>query len=122
MPKVAASILEAMDRVAKEAAETLGKLLNNNNNNKIVEDDQQLFRKLEVTITHNFRVSHQGLVEEKSLKSQKKKISWKFVYILAKQCRYPFNLTNLSKFELREFEIFSIQNLFGHPEQAIFST
>ena len=75
MPKVAASILEAMDRVAKEAAETLGKLLNNNNNNKIVEDDQQLFRKLEVIITHNFRVSHQGLVEEKSLKSQKKKIS-----------------------------------------------
>ena len=55
MPKVAASILEAMDRVAKEAAETLGKLLNNNNNNKIVEDDQQLFRKLEVIISRRNR-------------------------------------------------------------------
>ena len=55
MPKVAASILEAMDRVAKEATETLGKLLNNNNNNKIVEDDQQLFRKLEVIISRKIR-------------------------------------------------------------------
>ena len=48
MPKVAASILEAMDRVAKEAAETLGRLLNNNNNNRLLEDDQGLFHKLEV--------------------------------------------------------------------------
>ena len=54
MPKVAASILEAMDRVAKDAAETLGRLLNNNNNNSkngsnhLIEDDQQLYRKLEV--------------------------------------------------------------------------
>ena len=50
MPKVAASILESMDRVAREAAETLAKLLNNNNNLH----DQGLFHKLEVNISNQF--------------------------------------------------------------------
>ena len=50
MPKVTASILEAMDRVAREAAETVGKLLNNNNNSYSTRHshDQSLFHKLEV--------------------------------------------------------------------------
>ena len=51
MPKVTASILEAMDRVAKEAAETVGKLLNNNNNSYGTRHghDQSHFHKLEVS-------------------------------------------------------------------------
>ena len=51
MPKVTASILEAMDRVAREAAETVGKLLNNNNNSYGTRHshDQSLFHKLEVS-------------------------------------------------------------------------
>jgi hypothetical protein len=65
MPKVAASILEAMDRVAREAAETIDKILNRNNNNENENEneeendnkvlsirhghDQGLFIKLEVT-------------------------------------------------------------------------
>ena len=53
MPKVTASILEAMDRVAREAAETVGKLLNNNNNSYGTRHshDQSLFHKLEVSWT-----------------------------------------------------------------------
>ena len=47
MPKVAASILEAMDRVAREAAETVAKLLNINNNSRHG-GDQGPFHKLEV--------------------------------------------------------------------------
>ena len=58
MPKVAASILEAMDRVAKEAAETLGRLLNNNNNNRLLEDDQGLFHKLEVIFRFLVHCTH----------------------------------------------------------------
>ena len=52
MPKVTASILEAMDRVAKEAAETVGKLLNNNNNGYSTRHghDQSIFHKLEVSV------------------------------------------------------------------------
>ena len=51
MPKVTASILEAMDRVAREAADTVGKLLNNNNNSYSTRHshDQSLFHKLEVS-------------------------------------------------------------------------
>ena len=51
MPKVTASILEAMDRVAREAADTVGKLLNNNNNSYSPRHshDQSLFHKLEVS-------------------------------------------------------------------------
>ena len=51
MPKVTASILEAMDRVAREGAETVGKLLNNNNNSYSTRHshDQSLFHKLEVS-------------------------------------------------------------------------
>ena len=42
--------------------------------------------------------------------SQKSKYSWKFVYILAKQCRSPFNLTNVCQIKiliLCGFEIFT---------------
>ena len=47
MPKVTASILEAMDRVAKEAGETITKLLSVSNNNP-QNTDKTLFHKLEV--------------------------------------------------------------------------
>ena len=57
-------------------------------------------------------------------KSQKKKKSWKFVYILAKQCKCPFNLTiffdkkyqNSNFAQIWDFhQKLSIQNLLGHP-------
>ena len=44
--------------------------------------------------------------------------SWKFVYILANQCRSPFNLTI---FLTILWQKISIQNLLGHPEQFGFS-
>lgn len=59
MPKVASSIFEAMDRVAKEAAETISKMStnnNNNNNDKVIlrhGHDQGLFQKLEELIDVN---------------------------------------------------------------------
>ena len=46
---------------------------------------------------------------QKSSKSQKTKHSWKFVYILAKQCKWSFNLTRFSltkKIRNSTFEIF----------------
>ena len=57
MPKVTASILEAMDRVAREAAETVGKLLNNNNNSYTTRHgpDQGLFHKMEVSQRKKFQ-------------------------------------------------------------------
>ena len=40
-------------------------------------------------------------------KSQRQKNSWKFVYVLAKQCRSSFNLTN---FLVKNFKIFRISD------------
>ena len=57
-------------------------------------------------------------------KSQKTENSWKFVYILAKQCKFHFNLTIFfdKKYENSNFaqiwdfhKKLSIQNLLGHP-------
>ena len=66
MPKVSSSIFEAMDRVAKEAADTISKMSTNNNNddastddNKVIlasrthGHDQGLFQKLEVSMRKN---------------------------------------------------------------------
>ena len=57
MPKISSSILESMDRVAKEAAETISKVSNQNNNNNNSSDKiirhghhQGLFQKLEVSM------------------------------------------------------------------------
>ena len=51
-----------------------------------------------------------GICRKKSIKWQKTKKSWKFVDILSRQCRSPFNLTNsltkILKFVFDEFEIF----------------
>jgi len=80
MPKVTASILEAMDRVAKEAAETVGKLLNNNNNSYSTRHghDQSHFHKLEELIDTNqgllvsLGVSHPSLERIISITAQQK--------------------------------------------------
>lgn len=60
MPKVSSSIFEAMDRVAKDAAETISKMSTNNNDasDKMIltsrhEHDQGLFQKLEELIDVN---------------------------------------------------------------------
>ena len=60
MPKISSSILESMDRVAKEAAETISKVSNTNNNNNNSSDKiirhghhQGLFQKLEVSMRGN---------------------------------------------------------------------
>merc|ERR1712008_674060 len=60
MPKISSSILESMDRVAKEAAETISKVSNQNNNNTTSSDKiirhghhQGLFQKLEGLIDVN---------------------------------------------------------------------
>ena len=59
MPKISSSIFESMDRVAKEAAETISKVSNTNNNNNNSSDKiirhggghhQGLFQKLEVSM------------------------------------------------------------------------
>merc|ERR1712001_539704 len=83
MPKVAASILEAMERVAREAAETVSKLLNNNNNvhNSSIPrhgHDQGLFHKLEELIDTNqgllsaLGVSHASLEKIVSITARQK--------------------------------------------------
>jgi len=80
MPKVTASILEAMDRVARDAAETVGKLLNNNNNSYSTRHghDQGYFHKLEELIDTNqgllasLGVSHPSLERIISITSRQK--------------------------------------------------
>jgi len=80
MPKVTASILEAMDRVAREAADTVGKLLNNNNNSYSTRHshDQSLFHKLEELVDANqgllgsLGVSHPSLERIISITAQQK--------------------------------------------------
>lgn len=80
MPKVTASILEAMDRVARDAAETVGKLLNNNNNSYSTRHghEQGYFHKLEELIDTNqgllasLGVSHPSLERIISITSRQK--------------------------------------------------
>ena len=75
MPKVSSSIFEAMDRVAKEAADTISKMSTNNNNddastddNKVIlasrthGHDQGLFQKLEVSMRKIASVANFGVV------------------------------------------------------------
>ena len=75
MPKVSSSIFEAMDRVAKEAADTISKMSTNNNNddastddNKVIlasrthGHDQGLFQKLEVSMRKTTSVANFGVV------------------------------------------------------------
>ena len=74
MPKVSSSIFEAMDRVAKEAADTISKMSTNNNDDASTDDnkvilasrthghDQGLFQKLEVSMRKIASVANFGVV------------------------------------------------------------
>ena len=55
------------------------------------------YKMLFLDVKEHYRVFQQVLnrnLAKNLLKSQKTKNSWDFVYVLAKHCRCPFNLTN----------------------------
>ena len=64
-------------------------------NSKIL--NSLLWQKVEKQkITEKFRDFFRRFFPAKILSKSKKENSWKFVYIISKQCRCPFNLTNLN--------------------------